>query len=485
MNMKHFNLVEDPWIPTNLGLLSLRELFQADQPVYLQGAAHDRFCILRLLIAICQAACDLEEEADWHSLDDDTMKQRVLAYLEEKKALFDLYDPERPFLQYPGIVSKSPLPVAAFVPGVCAGNNTVLFDSNRLVQLDDAAKARVLLFLCITPFSGKRIDPTIILSPGFVKGKSAPVAPAMDRRGTLHTYALGATLFETIRLALLTEELRDGMDYVDEIGIPPWENMPRENDAMAQRLKRSVFGRLIPMARFCRLDGDIIHVTSGVPMPLGSSGQTDFSQTVRRAIDPKTKGYRLLEARVLMQPWRQLNALLDFCLRDKSEWQCRNLEWASSRTSLRGLWCFGIQVTSQSGEQYFSAQDGVVDSEIYFSKEFQLKVFYQRYISEMDLLSKVSQRLWGAVSNYYKECSATDLASKIAKKAQEKFWSKIGIYSESFLRTCEKGELDHFHKEVCRVAISVYDEVCEKQTARQLFVWSHCRPSFIAIYEKK
>ena len=312
MYMKHFNLVEDPWIPTNLGQLSLRELFQADQPVYLQGAPIPRFCILRLLIAISQAAVGLLTEKEWDDLGDEALCEAVLAYLEAKKDLFNLYDTERPFLQYQAVESKKALPVAAFLPGVSAGNTTVLFDSNRLVTLDDATKVCVLLILCIIPFSGKRIDPSIVFTPDFEKGKSAPPVPAMGLRGTLHAYAWGDTLFETIRLALVSKEFLKEVDYVDSLGVPPWENMPKEADSVAQTLRRSVFGRLIPMARFCRLDGELIHVTSGVLFPPAASGQVDFSQTVRREVDPKTKGYRVLEARVLMQPWRQLDALLDF-----------------------------------------------------------------------------------------------------------------------------------------------------------------------------
>ena len=184
--MKTFNLVDEPWITTNRGVLSLRSLFQERESLTLQEGAIDRFCLLRFLIAVCQAACPLETEEEWDELDDEGLKAAVLRYLEGKRALFDLYDPERPFLQYPGIRSskeEKALPVAAYVPGTSSGNTTVVFQTNTPRATDDATKAKVVLQQCIMPFSGKKIDPNIIVMPGYQKGKSAPVSPALGQRG--------------------------------------------------------------------------------------------------------------------------------------------------------------------------------------------------------------------------------------------------------------------------------------------------------------
>lgn len=76
--MKSFNLVDEPWITTNRGVLSLRALFQESGTISLQESAIDRFCLLRFLIAVCQAACPLETEEEWDELDDDGLKAAVL-----------------------------------------------------------------------------------------------------------------------------------------------------------------------------------------------------------------------------------------------------------------------------------------------------------------------------------------------------------------------------------------------------------------------
>lgn len=354
--MKSFNLVDEPWIATNRGVLSLRTLFQDSGTISLQESAIDRFCLLRFLIAVCQAACPLETEEEWDELDDDGLKAAVLQYLEKNKELFDLYDPERPFLQYPGIRSlkeEKALPVAAYVPGTSSGNTTVVFQNNCPRKIDDAAKAKVILQQCIMPFFRKKIDPGIVVMPGFQKGGSAPVSSTLGQSGLLHTFALGKTFFETLRLTMMTDELLEQVAYVDEIGVPPWEQMPQEDDAVARRLVRSVYGRLIPMARFCRIDGDRLHSTSGVTMQDVTTGHVDFSLTVGTAVDSKKQTYKVLPATVLQQPWRQLEAILNFCV-PKPDWQCLGVRFANARSQNPvGLWCFGVQVTFQTGVQFF------------------------------------------------------------------------------------------------------------------------------------
>lgn len=485
--MKSFNLVDEPWITTNRGVLSLRALFQESGTISLQESAIDRFCLLRFLIAVCQAACPLETEEEWDELDDDGLKAAVLQYLEKKKELFDLYDPERPFLQYPGIRSlkeEKALPVAAYVPGTSSGNTTVVFENNCQRKMDDAAKAKLILQQCIMPFSGKKIDPAIIVMPGFQKGKSAPVSPALGQRGLLHTFALGKTFFETLRLAMMTDELLEEVAYVDEIGVAPWEQMPQEDDAVARRLVRSVYGRLIPMTRFCRIDGERLHSTSGVTMPPVMTGHVDFTATVGTAMDPKKQTYKVLPARVQMQPWRQLEAILNFCV-PKPDWQCLGVRIANARSkSPVGLWCFGLQVTFQTGEQFFGGRDDVIDSEIRFSASFKLDLFYPRYLTEMSLLEKVSKRLWGSTNAFFKACGAGDDAKDRASRAQDQFWSVFGRKATELIHACEVDDAENLHVSICRTALDIYDQNCPHRTSRQMLAWSHCRPSFADIYKR-
>lgn len=485
--MKSFNLVDEPWIATNRGVLSLRTLFQDSGTISLQESAIDRFCLLRFLIAVCQAACPLETEEEWDELDDDGLKAAVLQYLEKNKELFDLYDPERPFLQYPGIRSlkeEKALPVAAYVPGTSSGNTTVVFQNNCPRKIDDAAKAKVILQQCIMPFFRKKIDPGIVVMPGFQKGGSAPVSSTLGQSGLLHTFALGKTFFETLRLTMMTDELLEQVAYVDEIGVPPWEQMPQEDDAVARRLVRSVYGRLIPMARFCRIDGDRLHSTSGVTMQDVTTGHVDFSLTVGTEVDSKKQTYKVLPATVLQQPWRQLEAILNFCV-PKPDWQCLGVRFANARSQNPvGLWCFGVQVTFQTGVQFFGGRDDVIDSEIRFSDQFRLDLFYPRYLAEMSSLEKVSKRLCGATSGFFKACGVGDDAKDRAARAQEQFWSVFGRKATELIHACEVDDAENLHVLICRTALDIYDQNCPHRTPRQMLAWSHYRPSFADIYKR-
>lgn len=485
--MKSFNLVDEPWIATNRGVLSLRTLFQDSGTISLQESAIDRFCLLRFLIAVCQAACPLETEEEWDELDDDGLKTAVLQYLEKNKELFDLYDPERPFLQYPGIRSlkeEKALPVAAYVPGTSSGNTTVVFQNNCPRKIDDAAKAKVILQQCIMPFFRKKIDPGIVVMPGFQKGGSAPVSSTLGQSGLLHTFSLGKTFFETLRLTMMTDELLEQVAYVDEIGVPPWEQMPQEDDAVARRLVRSVYGRLIPMARFCRIDGDRLHSTSGVTMQDVTTGHVDFSLTVGTAVDSKKQTYKVLPATVLQQPWRQLEAILNFCV-PKPDWQCLGVRFANARSQNPvGLWCFGVQVTFQTGVQFFGGRDDVIDSEIRFSDQFRLDLFYPRYLAEMSSLEKVSKRLCGATSGFFKACGVGDDAKDRAARAQEQFWSVFGRKATELIHACEVDDAENLHVLICRTTLDIYDQNCPHRTPRQMLAWSHYRPSFADIYKR-
>ena len=503
--MKSFNLVDEPWIRTNRGVLSLRSIFQESGTVALQENSIDRFCLFRFLIAVCQAACRLKTEKEWEKLDDDGLCSAVLRYLEEKREFFDLYDPERPFLQYPDIrASKDKqLPISAYVPGASSGNTTVVFQSNVMEEdLDDARKTKIVLMHCIMSYFRTKIDSKIVLRKGFNKNAVAPLCPALGKEGVLHTFVLGDTFFETLRLSLMSEELLEEVAYVDEIGIPPWKALPMEDDEVARRLSRSYFGHLIPMIRFCFLDGEILHSTSGVVMPDVSTGHVDFSVTVRKESGVKQHLYGALAANTMNQPWRQLDSILNFCA-PTPDYQCLNVKFANARKSnLTGLWCFGLQVSSQGKEQFLSMKDDVVDSEIRFSRDFRLSLFYVRYQVEMDCLKQVAERLVNASERYFQSCGSASRdknssnqdieklrskkikLSKQTQRVRERFWSRCGELASELIRVCEGLDARNLHEEICKIALDVFRRSCPSNTPRQLLANCKNEPKFYGIYER-
>lgn len=95
-----YNLIDDPWIPVTTtdnkhGNASLRTLFDHIDQIHSidDGDPMQRFAITRLLLTIKNAADDPTDK--W--------PRTVLDYLETRHHLFDLQDPDKPFLQTPNL----------------------------------------------------------------------------------------------------------------------------------------------------------------------------------------------------------------------------------------------------------------------------------------------------------------------------------------------------------------------------------------------
>lgn len=105
-----FNLIDEPWIiaQTEDGTqeLSLRDVFREAESIQRLGGEvpTQTFAILRVMLAICHHAIG------WHSRKDLAHLRRhgldlsaIDAYLDEWHDRFDLFDPERPFMQVAGL----------------------------------------------------------------------------------------------------------------------------------------------------------------------------------------------------------------------------------------------------------------------------------------------------------------------------------------------------------------------------------------------
>jgi CRISPR system Cascade subunit CasA len=113
MTTTTMNLTTDPWIPAANAAgetthLSLRQVFAEGQ--HWQDFAvrpHERVALMRLLICIAQAAL----KGPMSSLDGvlEALPAKAEAYLIEWRESFGLFDPQRPFLQFAGLM-KPPKP---------------------------------------------------------------------------------------------------------------------------------------------------------------------------------------------------------------------------------------------------------------------------------------------------------------------------------------------------------------------------------------
>ena len=293
------NLTTEPWIPVtdSKGLarqVSLRQVFAEGEMLQdLAVRPHERVALMRLLICIAQAA--LDGPADRQSLATCGRELPAAAgrYFDRWQESFDLFHPEKPFLQFSGL-SKPPKPLdkkpkkakavhedvedeegtaaSKMDFALATGNNTTLFDHEAA---NDEARTfppnqlalMLITFQCFSP--GGRIGVARWRgsdTPGSGSSGHAPCAPS----AMLHAFIRRSTLLDGIHANLLSR-WSVKKNYAREWGRPVWEQMPESfSDAPAiANATTTYLGRLMPLARaiVLRPDGKGLLLANGLDYP--------------------------------------------------------------------------------------------------------------------------------------------------------------------------------------------------------------------------
>ena len=486
-----FNLVDEAWIPVaGAGRASLREIFSRRWPGVPGGTPLEKIALFKLLQAIAQAAHTPADEAEWLALGPDGLAEACLTYLERWHEAFWLYGPQ-PFLQFPAVKRAKIVPYGKLLPHIASGNNTLLFQSQVERPLDDGQKALLLLVNMSCCFSGKnRADHSIVFSPGVVKKASGTPGPAICSRGLLHSFVLGPTLRETVWRNLLTrEELAEERLYENGVGTPPWERMPQgEADEVAEALKRSLMGRLVPLARFYLLAADGVHSVEGIQHPdYLQGGMVDPSVTGNRS----QKNPKMLWADPQRRPWRMLPALLSFLRPDSTQdMRCLQLDWCLPRLKRAGqaghdelkeaaIWSGGICISGNtSNEQKLIKDDDVVESEISLLLAELGAQWFLNLRTVMEQVEKLGNHIYAAVAGYYREEKAEN-GAKWAERAVREFWQLAERHFPALLAACGHEEPDGRDEVIGALrgcVLGCYARACPRETARQLAIWAKHRP---------
>lgn len=312
------NLTTDAWIPAlradgTRTLFSLQGLFaEAHTLRDLAAKPHERIALMRLLLCITQAALDgPADEDEWQDCRD-AIQPRVRAYLEKWRASFELFGEGPRFLQLPNLkpgkdtdegnaATKLDLALAT-------GNNSTLFDNgageDRTVAAARAA-LNLLTFQCFSPggtigvakWNGRE-------TPGGGFSKHAPCTPS----SMLHTFLIGKTLIDTLRLNILTKDLVVGNVSAKGWGKPIWEfRISTANDAEAkENASLTYLGRLVPCSRAIHLD------EAGTSIILGNAIDYPIYPIFREptaTIVPRKEEFGVLHASTDQGIWRQLHAI--------------------------------------------------------------------------------------------------------------------------------------------------------------------------------
>ena len=161
-----FNLIDEAWIPVvDVGLVSLRDVFQNPGYRQLGGNPVEKTALLKLLLAIGQAAATPMDEHEWRDLGSAGLAKQCLDYLDRWHDRFYLFG-DKPFLQMPAIKSAFEQPFGSVMLGVATGNTTVLGHSQAPRAVSDAEKAKTLVVQMSMALGGKKTDNSITLSAG-------------------------------------------------------------------------------------------------------------------------------------------------------------------------------------------------------------------------------------------------------------------------------------------------------------------------------
>ncbi len=484
-----FNLVDEAWIPIAVShRVSLMDVFTQPGLPALGGNAVQKMALLKLLQAIAQAACTPQDELEWKALGSDGLAQRCAAYLTQWHDRFYLYG-EKPFLQMPAIEAAAVQPYGAVLPEVASGNSTVLTQSQKMPTLVDSDKAILLLQLMGFALGGKKTDNSVVLTPGYVgksteKGKpsTGKSGPSVSHLGFLHSVLLGETLQKTIWLNLFTQQdIKNKAMFSQGIGIPPWEAMPAgEACSQANLLQSSLMGRLLPLSRFVLLNEDGLHYSEGIQHLDYKEGMQDPSV----AVDTSTKKPRALWTNPDKRPWRELGGLLAFLAQQKAkDFDCWQLQVGISRVQGAvdsfAVWCGGLRVSSNAGEQYVSGTDDMVESQVWLESAVLNEMWFSVLQQELTTMENHAKKLYACTLEYFKQQKNEGKA--VAAQATALYWSQCEQEFPNVLNACGASD-DHiakreaWKKKSSAAVQSIYNRICPNATARQMEAWAKNRP---------
>jgi CRISPR system Cascade subunit CasA len=233
MSELSFNLVDKPWIPcVDLGgqhvLLGIRDLLQ--QAHVLRGVQHEspltEAALLRVLLAIIHRAVDgPRKSVEWKSLYKlGRFDERMARYLKKWHHRFDLFSPDLPFYQTPGLLvvdrEANPIPqtISSLILERASGNRKTLFDhttAGKPVKVTPSEAAQILITAQMFSLGGLNRKTTNLFDYQF-RFENATMVEG------IFIVLTGNSFFETLMLNLLIYNDNEPIPNTDE-DCPVWE----------------------------------------------------------------------------------------------------------------------------------------------------------------------------------------------------------------------------------------------------------------------
>lgn len=489
---ENFNLIDDPWIPVaGHREQSLKEVFSDRSLLRLSGNPVDKIVVLRLLLSIVHASNKIPDMNAWLALSPEEMARNILRYLDTMHDRFFFFG-DKPFLQVPELADKGTASdLNALQVNVSTGNKVVVTQWNQAWPISISEQARLLLRSSCCACGGKRFNNEIVLSEGYTGKQNEKGKPSTGAFGTLlgfpgylHSYLIGNSLIDTLRLNLLTEEeIKQTGAFPDGLGVPFWEEMPHgEACPRARNYRRTYLGELFPLDKFLLFHDKGIIMTDGIDYPNHKNGLIDPALTIIQ----EKKDMKAVAARTSKRPWRELPALLSFLevkdgMRQPYFISSGLGKLEKSDAEKVHLWTGGLQISNQSGECYLSGTDDYVESEFTVPIRTATESGFTVYKGMMEKLDACSRTLYGAVAGFFQKLNDEN-GPKFAGLSSSTFWEQMEPSSQHIIDVAfsdaTKEQLETEYRSWEKTAKEIYNLFCPRETARQLTAWVESEPNF-------
>jgi CRISPR system Cascade subunit CasA len=510
-----FNLVTEGWIPVtdlqgNYHLISLLEVFtNGKNYADLVVRPHERVSLMRLLLCISHAALDGPENLEEWEKVPEVLPQAAKAYLEKWKDSFDLFHPEKPFLQIAKLnndekakSSKASNDISKLDYALATGDNPTLFDHEGTNEKRIIPKEKVALMLLtyqnfsvgglIAMMKWNGVNTSTLKGTAKVpSSKTAPCAP----RSMLHAFVRKDNIINTIHNNLPTKKQVQLCYGELEVywGKPIWEHFPigPKDIESIRNATTTYLGRLTPLSRSMKLDetNHKLMLGDGLTYPAFTDDgkkSTPYhvpepTATVKVTTTKDNKiEYTILSYDSNMRIWRELSALCTKREGRKGGPLC--LELVSSSNS------FDFQVVALASNKA-SILD-MVDSIYHVPAQMLQDVGRSSYENEVRYAKSISIRLGRAIESYRKVSdggwegrvksagpSKGKLKAQLHSIATTHFWTTVENslsvlmdHVKSIGTTAEQVDSTRkdWHKVVWSAARESYELVCGRDTPRQM-----------------
>lgn len=474
------NVAFDPWIPvvTATGKRKLASLSsvlaEGEKYADLAVRPHERVALMRLFLCVAHAALDGPKDYDEWEAVPQKLPEAAQKYLEKWKDHFELFHPERPWLQVAGLKPAKENDDKAFTPlakldfAMASGNCSTLFDhdgannSNR--QFNSAQMALGLIAIQNFSTCGLLSRP---LWNGVATPDSAKDALCIAS-SMFHVFLLGKNLLDTICINICDfEELARLFNGNDWLGRPVWEQMPKTAAEITST--ETLLGRLVPLSRAIRLFDGSSNMLYGEALryPIFPDFPREFNTSVIINTSKKKEEKYIVGAKLNIRPWRQLDAILQYNIASKSISHALNLEHLDGQPI--DIWV-GALIRNPGKQDILDS----TESRFSISKELRTEAGCASYAAEVQKAQDVSKLLDVAVYLYRSELDPAD-GKGLGSAAMHHYWTTIETNVELLLNHIKVVGTEEavptaqlWRNKLYNAARDAYRVACGQETSRQI-----------------